>query len=292
MLDGVLTALITPFTPDDRIDKDGFQSNLDFLVRGGISGVVPSGTTGESATLTFQEHKDLIDITLDCSKVPVVAGTGANSTAEALELTQYAAYAGADAALLITPYYNKPNDAGLIQHFTRIADEADIPQILYNVPSRTCLNMKAEITAKLAQHPNIVGIKEASGDLDQIAEIIKLTRDQDFVVFSGDDAMTLPIMEMGGVGVISVSANIVPGKMCDMVAAFNNGDMSEAKRLEQELAPLIEALFLETNPIPVKKAAELIGLAAGHLRLPLAPISPGNEAKLLAELKAIGAIQA
>jgi 4-hydroxy-tetrahydrodipicolinate synthase len=290
MLNGVLAAMITPFTPDDRIDKLGIQSNLDFLVEGGISGVVPSGTTGESATLTFQEHKEIIDITVEYSTVPVLAGTGANSTSEALELTKYAADAGADAALLITPYYNKPNDEGLLKHFTKIADNADIPQILYNVPSRTCLNMKPEITAQLACHPNIIGIKEASGDLDQISDIIRLTRDEDFILLSGDDAMTLPIMELGGVGVISVVANIVPGKMTAMVAAFTEGNVEEAKRLEARLAPLIKALFLETNPIPVKKAAELIGLAMGHLRLPLAPLSSGNEAKLVAELKTIGVL--
>lgn len=290
MLDGVLVALITPFTRENVIDKDGVSSNIDFLAKKGISGIVPSGTTGESATLTFQEHKDLIELTVDCSPVAVVAGTGSNSTAEALELTQYAADAGADAALLITPYYNKPNDEGLLRHFTRIADNADIPQILYNVPSRTCINMKPEVVAGLARHPNIIGIKEASGDLGQIAEIIKLTRDEDFVLFSGDDAMTLPIMELGGVGVISVTANIVPEKMTAMVAAFNQGNRAGAKRIEKELLPLIDALFLETNPIPVKRAAELIGLAAGHLRLPLAPISADNEAKLIAELKAVGAL--
>ncbi|MCL7415453.1 MAG: 4-hydroxy-tetrahydrodipicolinate synthase [ANME-2 cluster archaeon] len=290
MLDGVLVALITPFTQDDVIDENGVKSNIEFLVKGGVSGIVPSGTTGESATLTFQEHKDLIELTVDCSSVPVVAGTGSNSTAEALDLTKFAADAGADAALLITPYYNKPNDEGLLKHFTAIADNAEIPQILYNVPTRTCINMKPEVTARLAQHPNIIGIKEASGDLDQISETIKLTRDEDFVVYSGDDAMTLPIMELGGVGVISVTANIVPDKMVGMVAAFKDGDMVTAKKLEAELAPLIDALFLETNPIPVKKAAELIGLAAGHLRLPLAPISPENEARLRAELKAIGAL--
>ncbi|MDF1532681.1 MAG: 4-hydroxy-tetrahydrodipicolinate synthase [ANME-2 cluster archaeon] len=290
MLDGVLVALITPFTQDDVIDTDGVRSNIDFLAKKGVSGIVPSGTTGESATLTFQEHKDLIELTVDYSPVPVVAGTGSNSTAEALELTKFAADAGADAALLITPYYNKPNDEGLFRHFTRIADNADIPQILYNVPTRTCINLKPEVTARLARHPNIIGIKEASGDLKQISDIIELTRDEDFVLFSGDDAMTLPIMELGGVGVISVTANIVPEKMAAMVAAFNKGDMTEAKRIEKELLPLIDALFLETNPIPVKRAAELIGLASGHLRLPLAPLSPENEVRLIAELKAIGAL--
>lgn len=291
MLDGVITAMITPFTPDNRIDKAGLQSNIDFLIKRGISGVVPSGTTGESSTLTFQEHKDLIDISVECSTVPVVAGTGSNSTSEALELTKYAADAGADAALLITPYYNKPNDAGLLKHFATIADQADIPQILYNVPSRTCINMKNEVTAKLAEYPNIIGIKEASGDLSQIKDIIQRTQDQDFVVFSGDDALTIPIMELGGVGVISVAANIVPDKVTAMVNAFKAGNMDEVRRLENLLDPLIKALFIETNPIPVKKAAELIGLASGELRLPLAPLSKENEGKLVAELKSIGVLK-
>ncbi|NIA02921.1 MAG: 4-hydroxy-tetrahydrodipicolinate synthase [Nitrospirae bacterium] len=291
MLDGVIAAIITPFTPDNRIDKAGLQSNIDFLIEKGVSGVVPSGTTGESATLTFQEHKDLIDICVEYSSVPVIAGTGSNSTSEALELTKYAADAGADAALLITPYYNKPNDAGLLQHFTTIADHADIPQILYNVPSRTCINMKNEVTAELAKHPNIMGIKEATGDLDQTKDIIQRTRDQDFVVFSGDDALIVPIMELGGVGVISVAANIVPDKVTAMVQAFNEGNMDEVRRLENLLAPLIKALFLETNPIPVKRAAKLIGLASGDLRLPLVPISHENEVKLVAELKTIGVLE-
>jgi len=290
MYNGALVAMITPFTQDNRIDKDGLRSNIDFLAQGGVSGIVPSGTTGESATLTFQEHKDLIDMTVDYSTVPIIAGTGSNNTTEALDLTKYAADAGADAALLISPYYNKPNDAGIIKHFTTIADNADIPQILYNVPNRTGINMKPEITSQLAKHPNIVGIKEASGDLDQISMIIEMTRDEDFVIISGDDALTLPIMALGGVGVISVAANIVPGTVSSLINAFNNGDMNESQRLHRELAPFIRALFLETNPIPVKKAAQLIGLAVGHLRLPLVPMSSENEAKLIVELKAIGAL--
>ncbi|MCD4845589.1 MAG: 4-hydroxy-tetrahydrodipicolinate synthase [Methanosarcinales archaeon] len=290
MLKGALVAMITPFTQDNRIDKDGLTSNIDFLTQGGVSGIVPSGTTGESATLTFQEHKDLIDMTVDCSTVPIIAGTGSNSTTEALDLTKYAADAGADASLLISPYYNKPNDEGIIKHFTTIADNADIPQILYNVPSRTGINMKPEITSQLAKHPNIVGIKEASGDLNQISMIIEMTRDEDFVIISGDDALTLPIMALGGVGVISVAANIVPGTVSSLINAFNNDNMNESQRLHRKLAPFIRTLFLETNPIPVKKAAQLIGLAAGHLRLPLVPMSSENEAKLIVELKAIGAL--
>ncbi len=290
MLKGALVAMITPFTQDNRIDKDGLRSNIDFLAQGGVSGIVPSGTTGESATLTLQEHKDLMDMTVDCSTVPIIAGTGSNSTTEALDLTKYAADAGADASLLISPYYNKPNDAGIIKHFTTIADNADIPQILYNVPSRTGINMKPEITSQLAKHTNIVGIKEASGDLDQISMIIEMTRDEDFVIISGDDALTLPIMALGGVGVISVAANIVPEKVSSLIKAFNNGDINESQRLHRELAPFTRALFLETNPIPVKKAAQLIGLSAGHLRLPLVAMSSENEAKLIIELKAIGAL--
>ena len=290
MLEGVLTALITPFTTNDSIDKDGLRSNIDFVIKGGVSGVVPSGTTGESATLSFQEHKDIIDVTVDWSNVPVMAGTGANSTAEALELTKYAADAGADAALLITPYYNKPNDSGLIKHFTAIADQADIPQILYNVPSRTCLNMKPEVVAQLARHPNIVGIKEASGDLGQISRIMEMTFDQDFVIFSGDDALILPIMALGGVGVISVAANIVPDRVSNLVKAFRDGNLDKALQLHRQLAPVVRALFLETNPIPVKKAAEIMGLASGPLRLPLAPMNSENETKLRTQLRAIGAI--
>lgn len=290
MYNGALVAMITPFTQDNRIDKDGLRSNIDFLAQGGVSGIVPSGTTGESATLTFQEHKDLIDMTVDYSTVPIIVGTGSNNTTEALDLTKYAADAGADAALLISPYYNKPNDAGIIKHFTTIADNADIPQILYNVPNRTSINMKPEITSQLAKHPNIVGIKEASGDLNQISMIIEMTRDEDFVIISGDDALTLPIMALGGVGVISVAANIVPGKVSSLIKAFNNGDMNESQRLHRELAPFIRSLFLETNPVPVKKAAQLVGHAAGHLRLPLVPISPENEARLIVELKAIGVL--
>jgi 4-hydroxy-tetrahydrodipicolinate synthase len=290
MYNGALVAMITPFTQDNRIDKDGLRSNIDFLAQGGVSGIVPSGTTGESATLTFQEHKDLIDMTVDCSTVPIIAGTGSNNTTEALDLTKYAADAGADAALLISPYYNRPSDAGIIKHFTTIADNADIPQILYNVPNRTGINMKPEITSQLAKHPNIVGIKEASGDLNQISMIIEMTRDEDFVIISGDDALTLPIMALGGVGVISVAANIVPDKVSSLIKAFNNRDMNESQRLHRELAPFIRSLFLETNPVPVKKAAQLVGHAAGHLRLPLVPISPENEARLIVELKAIGVL--
>lgn len=284
MIEGVLPALITPFTKDNRVDKDGIRQNIEFLVDGGVSGVVPCGTTGEAATLSINEHEKVIEYAVEFSSVPVVAGTGSNNTTEALELTKFAQDAGADAVLLITPYYNKPNDSGMLKHFMTIAESVDIPIIIYNVPSRTGINLKPELTAKLAKVSNIVGIKEASGSLDQITRIFELTKGEDFAVLSGDDGLTLPILSIGGTGVISVVANVAPKLVVSMVEAFRNGDREKARELHLTLAPLIRAMFLETNPIPVKKAVELIGLPAGNLRLPLAPISTENEKKLKAAL--------
>jgi 4-hydroxy-tetrahydrodipicolinate synthase len=284
MIEGVLPALITPFSKDNRVDKDGMRQNIEYLIDGGISGVVPCGTTGEAATLSIHEHEKVIEYAVEFSSVPVVAGTGSNNTIEALELTKFAHDAGADAALLITPYYNKPNDSGMLKHFMTIADGVDIPIIIYNVPSRTGINLKPELTAKLAKVSNIVGIKEASGSLDQVTRIIELTKGEDFAVLSGDDGLTLPILSIGGSGVISVVANVAPKLVVSMFEAFRNGEREKARELHLALAPLIRAMFLETNPIPVKKAVELIGLPAGNLRLPLAPISIDNEKKLKAAL--------
>ncbi|MFZ2410286.1 MAG: 4-hydroxy-tetrahydrodipicolinate synthase [Candidatus Methanoperedens sp.] len=288
MIEGVLPALITPFTKDNKVDKHGLERNIGFLIENGVSGIVPCGTTGESATLSIKEHEKVIEIAVECSTVPVVAGSGSNNTTEAIELTRFAMDAGADAALLITPYYNKPNDRGMLAHFKKVANEVDIPIILYNVPSRTGINLKPEVVAELAKESNIVGIKEASGNLEQVTRIIELTQDEDFVVLSGDDMLTLPIMALGGKGVISVVANVAPKLMVSMVEAFHRGDLEEARKLHLSLAPLIRAVFLETNPIPIKKAVELIGLPAGHLRLPLAPISEDNERKLRAALNDLG----
>jgi 4-hydroxy-tetrahydrodipicolinate synthase len=285
MIRGVLPALITPFTKDNMVDKEGLQQNIDFLIQNGVSGIVPCGTTGESATLSIEEHEHVIEIAIECSTVPVIAGTGSNNTTEALELTRSAMDAGADAALLITPYYNKPNDRGMLAHFMKIANEVDIPIILYNVPSRTGINLKPEVVAELAKERNIIGVKEASGNLDQVTRILELTQDEDFEVISGDDGLTLPIMAIGGAGVISVVANVAPKLTVSMVEAFRNGNMEEARRLHLKLAPLIRAVFLETNPIPIKKAVELIGLRAGDLRLPLASMSDDNERKLTNALK-------
>ncbi len=280
MISGVLPALITPFTRENKVNTEGLKENIGFLIENGVSGIVPCGTTGESATLSIEEHEKVIDVAVEYSTVPVVAGTGSNNTTEALELTRSAMDAGADAALLITPYYNKPNDRGMLAHFRKISDKVDIPMILYNVPSRTGINLKPELVAELAREGNIIGIKEASGNLDQITKILELTKDEDFVILSGDDGLTLPIMALGGAGVISVVANAAPKLMVSMVEAFQKGNLDEARRLHLTLAPLIRAVFSETNPIPIKKAVELIGLPAGNLRLPLASISEDNELKL------------
>ncbi len=291
MFEGAMPALITPFTKDDRIDREGLRRNIAFVEEGGVSGIVPCGTTGESATLSALEHEEVIDIAVECSKVPVIAGTGSNNTGEALQFTKHAADAGVDGVLLISPYYNKPNPAGLLAHFKKIAEAVDIPMILYNVPSRTGQDMPVDVITKLAKVENIAGIKEASGNVSKVSQILEQTIDDDFVVFSGEDGLTLPIISMGGSGVISVVANIVPDKMSGMVNAALKGDYETARKIHFEIAPLIRALFLETNPIPAKKAAELVGLASGHLRLPLAPMSDANQLKLLTELKKLGVMK-
>ncbi|KAF5084954.1 4-hydroxy-tetrahydrodipicolinate synthase [Methanoculleus horonobensis] len=272
MFEGILPAIITPFYRDSRTSPDieGLQSNIESLLQRGVHGIVPCGSTGESATLTFEEHEQVIGKAVEVvnGRVPVLAGTGSNNTEEAVRLTRSAKDAGADGALVISPYYNKPNRSGLIKHFTKLAD-LDIPIVLYNVPGRTGQNLQPDLVAELARHPNIVGIKEASGDITQISRIIEETRDEEFSVISGDDAMTLPVLAIGGAGVISVAANVDPGRMVGMYEAFRAGDLARARVLHYELAALMRAMFIDTNPIPVKKAVELLGMAAGPVRLPL-----------------------
>ena len=257
MFEGILPAIITPFHRDSgsSLDLEGLRSNIESLLQRGIHGIVPCGSTGESATLTFEEHEQVIGKTVEVvnGRVPVLAGTGSNNTEEAVRLTRSAKDAGADGALVISPYYNKPNRSGLVKHFTKLAD-LDLPVVLYNVPGRTGQNLQPDLVIELARHPNIVGIKEASGDITQISRIIEGTRDEDFVVISGDDAMTLPILAVGGAGVISVAANVDPGRMVRMYEAFRAGDLARAQDLHYELAPLMRAMFIDTNPIPVKKA--------------------------------------
>ncbi|MCX6696228.1 MAG: 4-hydroxy-tetrahydrodipicolinate synthase, partial [Methanoregula sp.] len=272
MFEGVLPAIITPFKRNPAMDLDvqGLERNIGFLLSCGIHGIVPCGSTGESATLSFEEHEKVIEITIDRvnGKIPVVAGTGSNNTAEAVRLTKAAKDSGADGVLVISPYYNKPNRAGLVKHYTKLAD-LDIPLIMYNVPGRTGQNLEPDLVAELAQHPNIVGIKEASGNIGQVSRIIEATQDEDFAVISGDDNLTLPIMALGGGGVISVTANVDPKRMVAMCEAMKKGDLKKALSLHYALSPLFRAMFIDTNPIPVKKAVELIGMAGGPVRLPL-----------------------
>ena len=292
-IEGVYPALITPFTKNDEVDEEGLRRLVEYVIDGGVAGIVPCGTTGESATLSHEEHKRVVDVVVDCSTVPVIAGSGSNNTKEAIELTKYAEDVGAEGCLVITPYYNKPNVKGLTEHFKLVGDAVDIPLIVYNIPSRTGQNVNAETMVELATEvENIKGVKEASGDLKQIGTIIMLAAEQDldFTVVAGDDFLTLPIMSVGGMGVISVAANIAPKPMCEMVDAMLNGEIEKAKEINLQLYPMFEAMFLETNPIPVKKAAEILGLPAGHVRLPLGALSASNDEKLKSVLKGQGMI--
>jgi 4-hydroxy-tetrahydrodipicolinate synthase len=280
MFKGSMIPIVTPFK-EGEIDEKGFQNLIEFHIKSGTDAIVPCGTTGESATLTYKEHEKLIDICLEAvnHRVPVIAGTGSNSTDEAIELTTYAQKAGADGALLITPYYNKPTQEGLYQHYKAIAHKTDLPLILYNVPSRTGVNMLPETVAKLSEIPSIVGIKEASGSLQQICEIIHLCGEK-CSVFSGDDFINYPILAMGGKGIISVTANIVPEKIAALWDFFESGDYNKAREIHYQLISLNNAMFLETNPIPVKTALGLMGKISPEMRLPLSPISKNNLEKL------------
>ena len=284
---GVYPAMVTPFTDEEEIDTEGMRSNIAYLEKGGVAGLVPCGSTGESATLSFDEHKKLVDLTVDAASVPVIAGTGSNNTAEAVELTRYAQDAGADAALLIVPYYNKPMKSGLIKHFSAIAQACEIPLILYNIPGRTGINMDPETISTMAhEYSNVTGVKEASANFTQISNIIEITRGLEFSVLSGDDGLTLPMMALGATGVISVTADILPKQMGQLTQSCLEGDFAKARDVHYQLAPLFKALFIETNPIPVKKACDLLGLAGGPLRLPLTMMTEPNAAKLKETLAA------
>ncbi|WP_209629409.1 4-hydroxy-tetrahydrodipicolinate synthase [Methanofollis sp. W23] len=288
MFEGVYPAIITPFsqTPDRALDLEGLRSNIAYLIQEGVHGIVPCGSTGESATLTFEEHEQVIGVAVEAAdgKIPVLAGTGSNNTAEAVRFTKAAKDLGADGALVISPYYNKPNRSGLVKHFTALAD-LDIPVVMYNVPGRTGQNLKPDLIVELADHPNIVGVKEASGDLEQVSMIIEGTQDKDFAVLSGDDALTLPILALGGAGVISVAANLEPAQMVAMYDAVRKGDLATARKIHYELSPLFRGMFIETNPIPVKTAVGLRGMAAGPVRLPLDDLDAGKTAALKEVLK-------
>ena len=288
MFKGSIVALITPFK-NGNVDESKLRDLVEFQIKNGTSGIVPCGTTGESATLTVDEHVKVIEITVKSAnkRVPVIAGTGSNSTEEAVSLTRHAKVLGADACLIVSPYYNRPTQKGLYYHFKKIAESIDIPIVLYNIASRTGVNIEPETIAKLAELKNIVGIKEASGNLEQISKIISLVGDK-MDVLSGDDALTLPIMAVGGKGVISVAANIVPADVAKMCDAFENKDINTARELHYKLLPLVKALFVETNPIPIKTAMALMGTIDLDLRLPLTTMEEHNLEKLKRELIAYG----
>lgn len=284
--EGVIPALVTPFKENFDVDYEGLARNLDYLEKY-VDAVVPAGTTGEAATLSYEEHIEVVRYVAEVSKVPVIGGAGSNSTREAVYLAKEVEKAGADAAMLVTPYYNKPNPEGLYQHYKTVASEVSIPVIAYNVPSRTACNLTPEVAEKLSQIDNIVGIKEASGNLKQIAEIIRRTP-EDFVLLSGDDFLTLPVLLLGGKGVISVAANIAPKLMKEMYTAFKEGNVEKARELHYKLMPLFSVLFIDTNPIPVKKAMNLMGLAAGKPRMPLVELDDAKTEKLKEVLTSLG----
>ncbi len=279
--EGVYPAMTTPFTGDGEVDHAQLADNARYLERAGVDGVVPVGSTGESATMTHDEHVDVIETVRDAvDDVPVIAGTGSNNTAEALSLSRRAADAGADGLLLISPYYNKPEAAGFLEHYRTIADAVDLPQIVYNVPSRTGRSIPVDVVVELARHPNISGYKAASGDLGRISEIVERTREERFAVLSGDDGLTLPTLSVGGTGTISVVANVEPERTCAMVGAALSGDYDRARTLHHELAPLVRELFVETNPIPVKEAMHIRGRGSPAVRSPLTRLSEDRREEL------------
>lgn len=291
MFQGSIVALVTPFK-NGEVDEKALKRLVEFHIKNGTDGIVPCGTTGESATLSYEEHDKVIEVVIEAAKgkVPVIAGTGSNSTEEAIMLTRHAKKSGADASLQVAPYYNRPTQEGLYLHFKKIAEEVDLPMVLYNIASRTGVNIEPETMYKLSQIKNIVGVKEASGNLDQMSRIIQLCGEK-FTLLSGDDSLTLPILAIGGKGVVSVLNNIIPKDISDLVKAFMKGDIAGARRMHYKLLPLIKAMFIETNPIPVKTAMGLLGMINPELRLPLCDMSVGNLEKLKNALKAYGLLK-
>ena len=283
---GIATALATPMTSSGAIDYDAYGRLIDWQIESGVTGLVTCGTTGEASTMTAEEHRQTIAFAVKraAGRVPVIAGTGANCTEKAVELTRFACAAGADACLVVTPYYNKATPRGLILHYTAVADAVGIPVIAYNVPSRTGVDLPLSVCEALSTHPNINGVKEASGDLAKISRILGRFG-EDFHVWSGNDDQNVPILSLGGQGVISVLSNVCPGEVHDMVSAAHRGDFRAAAAEQNRLMPLIDALFCEVNPIPVKAALDLLGFDVGTPRLPLCPMEPEHLSRLRAALR-------
>ena len=282
MFSGTFTALVTPFR-NGEVDVEALEGMVEFQIQHGVSGLVPCGTTGETPAMSEDEDRVVVEtvVRVTNGRVPVVAGTGSNSTDMAIKYTRMAREAGADGSLQVAPYYNKPTQEGLYRHFATIAESTDLPLVLYNIPGRTSVTISAETMARLAEIPNIVGVKDSTLSMNMISDVISLCGEE-FDVLSGDDPMTLPLIALGGVGVISVASNVAPGAVSDMVRALLSGDFERGRELHYELLPLFRALFVETNPIPVKTAASLLGLCSDEMRLPLIPMS-GENLRLLQE---------
>jgi 4-hydroxy-tetrahydrodipicolinate synthase len=289
---GCLVAMITPFR-DGAVDEAALRRLVQFHLKNGTDGLVPCGTTGESVSMTEDEQLRVIEIVVEevNHRIPVVAGTGTNGTAKTVKLTKAAEKIGADGALLVTPYYNKPTQQGLFLHFEAVAKETELPLVLYNVPSRTSVNLLPETVARLAKIPTVAAIKEASGSMDQVSQIIESCR-PDFAVLSGDDSLTLPMLALGGVGVVSVVGNIAPAAMSELVRSYRAGNVARARELHYQLFDLCRTMFIETNPIPVKTAAGILGLCSSEMRLPMCPISEANYKKVEAALRGAPVLQA
>jgi len=281
MFKGAIVAIVTPFKKNGKVDEERFRELIEFQIENGTDGIVPCGTTGESSTLSHKEHDKVIEIAVEQARkrVPVIAGTGSNSTDEAIRLTRHAREVGADGVLMVCPYYNRPTQEGLYQHYKKIAESVPIPIIVYNIPGRTAVNLMPETLARLAKFSNIVGVKEASGSIKQMSDVI-LHCGKKFSVLSGDDAFTLPLMGIGGHGIISVISNVAPAAMAAMVDAAAAGKWAKARELHYKMSPLIDALFIETNPTPVKALLSMMGRIEYEVRLPLARLSEANYEKL------------
>jgi 4-hydroxy-tetrahydrodipicolinate synthase len=291
MFEGVYVAIPTPFK-NGKVDENALKEHIEFLIENGVDGIVPCGTTGESATLSYEEHEEVIAFTVEQVKgrVKVIAGTGSNSTKEAIKLTKFAEEIKADGALLITPYYNKPNQEGLYRHFKAVAEAVSIPIVLYNVPGRTGVNMLPETVARLSEIDNIVAIKEATGSTNVATEIVNLCGEK-ITVLSGDDQTFFPLLSVGAKGVISVTANVVPDRVVEMYREFKNGNWEKASQIHRELYPLSKVLFIDTNPIPVKTALWMMGRMEKEFRLPLCPTTPEKEERIRETLKEFGVIK-
>ena len=281
MISGVLTALVTPFNTNGKLDMSALDRIVDFQIENGVNALVPVGTTGESPTVNHEENMEIVERVIQraAGRIPVIAGTGSNSTKEAVKMTKIAKILGAYASLQVAPYYNKPTQEGLYRHFTTIADSVDLPMIIYNIAGRTSVNIETPTLMRIAKHPNAIAVKEASGDLSQMMDVIS-SKSKDFTVLAGDDNIALPLTLLGASGVISVASNIVPRYMCQMITAARKDNLEEARTMHYKLLPLFKGLFIETNPIPVKACLAQMGLIEPVWRLPLCPPSDTNAEKL------------